>query len=273
MRTTRFLIAGLAIMFVTAACGNDDVTPQSGSTTTPSSGLDLDGRTFLSTKVTENDAPKALVAGSRIRLSFADGLISVSAGCNTTGGGEYRVVDGALVTAAMAMTEMACVDPLMAQDDWMLAFLGKHPAITLDGDTLTLTTDTTEIEMLDREVTDPDRQLVGTEWVGTTIIDGGTASSVSEDEVVRLVFGADGKVAGKTGCNQGSAPYMVDGSTITFGAFMLTKMACDAGPAGVESHVLSVLDGDTEFSIEAGSLTIMNGDIGLGFSAVSAPQE
>lgn len=216
--------------------------------------------------MTEDGSPKDLVKGSRLRLSFVDGAISVSAGCNT-GGGAYRIVDGTLVTDPLAMTEMACEDPLMAQDDWMLAFLGDHPAIVLEGDTLTLTTDTTEIEMLDREVADPDRPLVGTVWRGTSIIDGESASSIDEDAVVRLEFDGDGRVAGTTGCNQGSATYSVGGSKIAFGPFMLTKMACDETRARVESHVLTVLEGNTEFTIEASSLTIMHGNVGLVFSA------
>ncbi len=57
----RVAVAVLGLLFV-VACGSRAA----------SGGLnDLRGRTFLSTGVTENGQPKQLVAGTRIRLSFA----------------------------------------------------------------------------------------------------------------------------------------------------------------------------------------------------------
>ena len=45
------------------------------------------GRTFLSTSVTENGAPRALVDGTRIELTFAeDDRVTANAGCNIMGG-------------------------------------------------------------------------------------------------------------------------------------------------------------------------------------------
>jgi heat shock protein HslJ len=266
MRTTPALIALLVAALGFAACGNDDTdSPRTDPPTTGAPSLDLDGRTFLSTDITDDGAPKTLVAGTRIRLGFADGALSVSAGCNS-GGGDYTINDGVLVVDAIAMTEMACDDDRMAQDDWMLAVLGDSPAVALDGDTLTLTTDTVTIELLDREVADPDVPLEGTTWTATTLIDGDTATSLPDGAEVTLTF-ADGKVSGSFGCNRGSGTATIAGSTVTFGPLMTTKMACDEARGSTEAHVLSVLDGEVELAIEASSLTLMHGDVGLGLVA------
>jgi heat shock protein HslJ len=266
MRTTLILAAvGLALGSV--GCGNDDsVSPLTTSPPTePRSGLDLDGRTFLSTELTEDGEILDLVPGTRIRIAFADGSISISGSCNIAGG-PYSIEDGVLVTDALAMTEMACEEPRMSQDDAIVDFIGNRPTIALDGDTLTLTTDTMELTMLDREVSDPDRPLVDTKWFATTILDGDAASSLPEGVEVTLEF-VDGRVQGRFGCNTGGGDYVVDGATITFGPLMTTKMACDELRAKTESHVLAVLDADVEFAIEAGLLTLTNDDIGLGLSA------
>lgn len=263
MRKVTVLI--LAALLTLAACGNDDTTPGASSTTVPAA-PDLDGRTFLSTDITENGKPKTLVAGSRIRLSFTDESLSVSGGCNI-GSGPYSVVDGHLRVEPMGMTEMACDEPRMAQDDWVFAVLGDRPALQLEGTTLILTTDTVTLTLEDREVADPDRPLVGTVWVGSTLIDGDVATNAPELAKVRLTFGADGQVAVNAGCNTGGGSYEDTDTTITFGPVALTKMGCDEDRMAVESHVAAVLDGEVEFTIEAASLTLTNGDRGLGLTA------
>jgi heat shock protein HslJ len=195
-----------------------------------------------------------------------DGTLGVFAGCNS-GSGRYSIVDGALHADSFAMTEMACDDDRMAQDDWILAVLVDRPMITLDRDTLTLATDTVTLVLKDQEIVDPDRPLVGTLWKGTTLIDGGAASTSAAIEAVRMTFGADGRVAVETGCNSGHAGYEATASEISFGSLALTRMACDGDRAAVEQHVVAVLDGRVDYTIESASLTLTNGDIGLGLVA------
>jgi heat shock protein HslJ len=256
------LLAGLTL----AACGNDDADSPAGSSTTVPAGLDLDGRTFLSQSATDGGEPKTFVAGTQVTLRFADGGVSGSAGCNTMGA-DYTLDGDVLRLGDLSMTEMACDEDRMAQDEWLADLLMGAPTVALDGDTLTITGASASLELLDREVADPDRPLVGTDWTADTLLDGDAASSIAEGVVVELRFGEDGLVTIAAGCNGGSAPYEVDGSTITFGDAVLTLKACSEPEASVESHVLSVLDGEAEFEIEADRLTITNGDVGLGLLA------
>lgn len=120
-----------------------------GSRTTPAaqSAPDVDGRTFLSTGVTVGGADRALVAGSVIRLAFADGGLTVSANCNTMSG-KVRF-DGSRMTLpdGLAMTEMGCSPELMAQDRWLASLLTAGSAVTLRDQRLVLVSGSTEIAM------------------------------------------------------------------------------------------------------------------------------
>ena len=92
---------------------------------------DLDGRTFLSVEVTG----ATLVPQTQVQLSFKDGKVGASAGCNGMGG-EYEVGGGTLKVDSLAMTEMGCDPPRHEQDTWLSQLLTGRPTIQLDGDTL-----------------------------------------------------------------------------------------------------------------------------------------
>jgi heat shock protein HslJ len=145
--------------------------------------------------------------------------------------------------------------------------LAASPAITQDGDRITLATDDVTLVMLDREIADPDRPIEGTAWEVTSLINADAVSSVPEGASILL---EDGTASVQTGCNSGSGTYEVseDGTSVTFGPIAITKMACmDEQVTELEAAVLAVLDGTATVEIEAGSLTLTNGDAGLGFTA------
>jgi heat shock protein HslJ len=123
------------VVLVSAGCGDDgDDADDGGSAAgTAPEAADLDGSTFTVTDVEGQE----VVEGSTITIDFAEGLVVAAGGCNTLRGG-YTVEDGVLVVDVLASTQMACDEPLMAQDDWIGALLESGPRVTLDGDTLTL---------------------------------------------------------------------------------------------------------------------------------------
>ena len=226
----------------------------------------VEGRTFLSVDVTVNGAQHPLVANTRIQLSFNDGNLGASAGCNHIGG-TYRIDNGRLVTDAMGMTEMGCDPARHAQDEWLSSFLGSRPQLRLNGNELILEGNSTVVRMLDREVAQPDRPLTGTQWLLTSIIDGDAVSSVPEGVIATLQLSDDGNFSIQV-CNQGGGRYTVEGGTITFGDMMLTRMACEDPRGQVEAAVVAVLEaGQVGFSIDADSLTLTADGAGLGFSA------
>ena len=166
------------------------------------------------------------------------------------------------------MTEMACDEALMTQEQWFAEFLASSPTLTQDGDHVILAGTAITIDFLDREIADPDRPLEGTDWTATTLITGDAASSVPEGASLRFEAGS---VAVATGCNSGSATYELseDGTTVTLGPIALTRMACDKNDVmAFESAMVSALEGELTIEIEAGSLTLTGANGGLGFTAV-----
>lgn len=245
------------LALVLAACGAGSASP--GSSEPPGAGPDpsaLDGRTFLSTAIDG----RALVPGSRVRLSFEGGRIGASAGCNSMGG-PYAIDAGRLLVGQLATTEMGCAPALMEQDTWLAGFL-DGAAVALDGATLGLAHEGVTLTLLDREVADPDRPLVGTRWVVDGLVSGEAVTSVPAGVAASLAF-ADGRVAVEAGCNSGGAPVEIGETTLGFGALVLTEMACGADAMAVEQVVTTVLSGTVAYAIEADALTLDAGDIGL----------
>lgn len=221
---------------------------------------DLAGRVFIVTGATGHD----LVANTEITLTFDAGRIGVSAGCNQMGGG-YTIKDGTLDIGPMMSTEMACEEPLMAQDQWISAFL-PGAAIALDGDTLTLTKDGVTLTATDKKVAKPDKPLEGTTWIVESLVSNQAVSSMPQGVTASLVF-TGGKVAVDTGCNRGNGAAAIAETAITFGPIGTTKMAC-AGPAGeVEQQVLKVLAGDVAWTIDADVLSLRGAAGGLDLRA------
>jgi heat shock protein HslJ len=197
----RAVAASLSVAILASGCASGGTAGGGGSVLEPR----LDGRTFLSTAVSENGAPRPLFEDSRIRLRFEAGRLSADAGCNHLSGG-YRLEGTTLVVGQLAMTEMACMpEERMAQDTWLADLLVSQPTVTLSGDTLRVTGRTSEVQLLDREVADPDRALVGPRWQVESIVSGDAVSSIPGDAEAHLTFAADERVSGNTGCNEFSA--------------------------------------------------------------------
>jgi heat shock protein HslJ len=243
-----------------ASSGASSPTSSPGASNRPAT--TLDGRTFLSTNVQGYD----LVPGSTVRLSFQDGRLGVSAGCNQMGG-SYTVVDGHLTTGQMMSTEMGCDPPLMAQDTWIAGFL-DGAATMLAGDTLTLANNGVTMTLTDRKVADPDRPLEGTRWVVDGLVSGDAVSSVPGGVTASIVI-KNGQMLLDTGCNTGSATVTTTESTLTIGTLVVTKKACDPAATSVEQAVVATLSGPVGYTVEAGRLTLSADGSGLMLRAAS----
>jgi heat shock protein HslJ len=219
--------------------------------------VELDGRTFLSTAVTENGAARPLVEGTRIRIAFHEGRLNADAGCNQLTG-PYTVDGTTLVVDELAMTEMACQPAeRMDQDTWLAAVLAGRPTINVSGDTLVLTSGSREVTMLDREVADPDRALAGPRWRVESLIAGDAVSSTPGDAEAYFTFSTDGRISGSTGCNQFGGTYTATAGSITFSQIAMTKKACYGGANVLEMAVTVVFDGrPVPYRIDADRLTL-----------------
>jgi heat shock protein HslJ len=142
-RWTAILMILGAFALLAAGCGDDDDGDGDDAEAAAGGGVtaeDLDGRSFTSTELSGRE----LVDGSEIVLTFEDGNISAVAGCNSMSGG-YSIDEDELEVGELAQTMMACDEELMAQDDWLAAFLADGPTIQLEGDVLTLSDDGTTL--------------------------------------------------------------------------------------------------------------------------------
>jgi heat shock protein HslJ len=245
------LAAGLALLFLgsVASC-------QAAS-------LNLSGREFLSTGITDRGAPFALVPGTRVRLTFKDSTLGAAAGCNAFGG-DYQIERGRLVVEGGSMTEMGCDEARDQQDQWLFAFLGSKPTALLAGSDLTLDNGRTIMKLVDRTIAEPDLELVGPTWTVTSIADGDAVSSIPAGATATLVFRNDGTIGVDAGCNRGSGKWAASGDGITIRDLFLTKMACADPAATLEGAVLAVLNkGAIQASIKANVLTLQGGTRGL----------
>jgi heat shock protein HslJ len=246
----------LALLFATVAF----VSACSTAGGTSGSPVSLNGHTYLSTRI----QGAVLVPGTQVRLAFADGNLSASAGCNIMGGA-YSVDGDRLTTTQLSMTEMGCDEQRSRQDEWLASFLGGV-TMSLEGDTLILSDGTIKLTLLDEEVATPDQPLEGTLWILDGIVSGDAVSSVPAGVIASIQI-SGGRADVNAGCNRGGGSVEVTPDQLTFGPMMMTKMACEAGPSSVESAVVTVLSGTVAYSIDAGTLTIEAGDAGLIFRA------
>lgn len=242
------LVAGLSMALT--ACGDDPAPQEPGA-------LDLSGKTFIGDIATVADEPYPLVKGSMLRLSFEDGQIGASAGCNSMSG-TAQWTDNTLIVddGSLAMTEMGCDEPLMAQDTWFADFLTASPTLIQDSGTLTMTSGKTAIVLTDEEIAVPDASLTDTAWNLDSIVTGDTAASVPAGVSAGVEFTGDGRLLAQLGCNSGRGSYTATEDELSIDPLASTKMACDPPASEVEAAMLSVLQGEVQFTVDGVMLTL-----------------
>lgn len=84
----------------------------------------------------EADAvPAPLVAP--VTVTFEEDWVFAETGCNSARGGA-SIADGVLTAGPMATTMMACPEPQMQQEAWVVEMLEGEPSIAVSGSTLSL---------------------------------------------------------------------------------------------------------------------------------------
>jgi heat shock protein HslJ len=223
----------------------------------------LDGRDFLSTAVSQDGQPRQMVRDTRISLGFDSGAMAASAGCNIMSG-PYRVDGGLLIVEDLAVTEMGCEPDLQAQDEWLIAFFLGQPQLTLADAQLTMATDDTTIEFVDREVAEPDLPLVGPLWTVDSLISVDSVSSLPAGASASLRFDEGGRFTVETGCNSGGGGFSAENGTLVLTDMFITERACDGAPDQLEQAVLAVLLAESiTYAVDGQQLTLTAGEAGL----------
>ncbi len=218
--------------------------------------MNVVGRAFAAQSAVGFDLPSA----SNLVITFDDGQLGVSGGCNLIGGA--YTIDGNVLKApeGFMQTEMACDEPLMQLDTDVVALLSASPTLSADGDVLTITGPSSSLT-LSLQQPPADLPLEGTVWTVTSLVDGDAVSGgFSVAPTIQFV---DGSAQVFTGCNRGSAKVTVADTAIEFGPMGLTKMACQGDAMQVEAAVVAVLQGSVDYRIEGATLELIGANGGL----------
>ncbi|MGZ6299486.1 MAG: META domain-containing protein [Candidatus Limnocylindria bacterium] len=224
----------------------------------------LDGDWQLQAE-TNQGQPVPIVAGSRITMKIAGGKVSGSAACNAYGG-TIKVAGSAVTITALSMTEMACQENLMASEAAYLVALPRVTTVERSGSSMVLTGPEVELSFV---VIPPvaDANLMGTSWLLESLINGQVASSTVATATLEL--SADGALVASTGCRDLTGRYTISGSVVKVTLDPYDTIGC-ANPIGdQDAGVLRVISTQFTFSIEGQSLTLANGDRGLGYRSAA----
>ena len=246
--SNRIALAALVLVAATGCAGN-----QSGQGT-----ANLRGKVYVSSSVTEQGKPRALVEGTKVDLRFTDDdRLIANAGCNMMQG-PVSLDGGKLSVADISGTAMGCPNPeLHQQDQWLTKLLDAKPSWKLDGANLVITGADTEIVL----APEAPATLEGT-WLVDGLVTGDAVSSVPGNVKATFVF-KDGAMSVDDDCNyQGGpvgTPYEVDGQKITFKPGVSTAIACAPDVVTVERAIGATLDkGEFSYQIDRNTLTLTN---------------
>lgn len=199
-------------------------------------------------------AGESPITGSQITLDFDnEGQLGGSSGCNSFFG-HYTIEGEALTISEVGSTMMACMDNgVMEQESAYLGALAAAESYTLSDDQLTIQTAQGELVFQ----TPTDQLLENVTWVLSGIVKGDAVVSTAIDSEITATFAA-GTVAGSAGCNLYSAPYTMDGNTLTVGVMTSTEKACEQERNERETTYLAALQGIASYQIERDALTLFD---------------
>lgn len=234
-------------------------------TAQPSAAPKLPGTSWVVAEI----SGKPTLPSAMPTIQFSADQISGFSSCNQFSG-SYRQSGSSLSISQLAMTEMACLDAgVMEQEASFGAALATVSAVRSAGAAAELldASGAVVLKLTTPPPAAPDRPLEGTTWLLDTITVGETASSVVAGSQVTAQF-ADGQLTGKA-CNNYRASAVLNGDHLTIGAVMSTKMAChEPGVSEQEVQVFALLPKVTGFTVKSDRLTLTTADgSSLGFIA------
>lgn len=256
-RTRRLVAALVAVGAVAAACGRP-AAPAGG--TSPS----YDG-TWQLADGSGPGGPVPIVHGHRITLDIAGEAIGGTAACNGYGGDARIAGDTFTVAGGVAVTDMACADPVMESEAAYLEALSGAIAIARERDTLSLSGP--RIELRFRLVpAPPTAELVETDWQLESLLTG-AGGTVTSAAPARLFLAAGGGVSGSTGCRRFDGRWIERGDEILF-TELAAEGDCEPRLRDQDAHVLSVLGDGFRATIDGRTLRVVSdGENGLTYSA------
>ena len=268
---SKLSVSMVAFVLLTAACGTEvsnagtdrlpDDDQASGADDSPS----LDGDWLLIDATIDGKA-LALDPDYDITLLIMASQVSGRAACNGYGG--TASIDGtAFSIGDVGQTEMGCEPSVMDLEASYVAALGKVTTAHRTAEALTLTSEHVDL-VFETIASVPTAELVGTEWLLDSIIEGDAVSSTnSSADQATLVLNADGTFTGTTGCRDLAGEYVVAGGSVQFTSWG-AEGECPTELVSQDSQVITVLEGPFTVTIDGGRLTMTApGGEGLSYTA------
>ncbi|HEU0236532.1 MAG TPA: META domain-containing protein [Candidatus Limnocylindrales bacterium] len=131
MGRTGLLLVVVSIAVLAGCAAAPSTEPPAAATPIP-----LDGTSWVAVSINDTNT----VLGAMPTLAFDGDRVSGSTGCNTFGGTVVSEADGRVRFVDVVMTEIACADPIGAQEAAFLAILGAPAELAVDEGMLFLTT-------------------------------------------------------------------------------------------------------------------------------------
>jgi len=199
------------------------------------------------------------VPDTSITLSFGlDGQLSGIDGCNRFSG-TYEAKDNKLTMKSSATATSACTGFVMKQATDFIGALSSVISYDLQSDKLTLK-DVSGNELV-RLIPLKAASLTDTKWNAISYNNGkGMMVNVLSDVQITAVFGRDGKVTGRSGCNSYDAKYQTDGLKITVQPAVTTKMACAAPVMDQEQLYLKAMEKAAKYQVGVDMLELRDAD-------------
>ena len=204
------------------------------------------------------------VPGFPITLSIDGAAASGRAACNSYFG-TVSVAGTTVSFAEMGQTLMGCEPAVQEAETTFLTALMTVDGFTRNGDRLTLFGPGVDLRF-DQVVPTPTSDLVGTDWVLDTLIEGNAASSVSGDPAT-LLLQSDGTLTASTGCRTLTGRW-IDNAGVIVVPELSADGQCSDELSKQDSLVVTVIGDEFRAEVNGDTLTLtsMGGD-GLGYRA------
>ena len=269
MRISPLIASGIIILALMVAGCTTPATQSPATTTavpTVPPGSPIVGSWVLESMVSAG-SPVVLVPGTTISALFGpEGRISGSDGCNQYSG-TYMVSGSQLqVSPALASTMMACPTQIMDQATTYTRILLVPASWQVSGDRLTIQAGQSILVYVKQvptpattvpPVATPAAPPIGSwDLTSMTYMSGGSSVTVMPAGVINAIFGQDGKVQGYAGCNDYSAAYTTNGSSMAVSGTVKTTQSCGGQLDTQERAYLGVLGTAARFENIGTQLTI-----------------
>jgi heat shock protein HslJ len=186
---------------------------------------------------------RELVENTQITLSFANGKVSGSDGCNRFHSSYAVKGEELTIDPRVASTRSACPEPIMEQASAFITALGSTRSTRLDAEQLSLLD---ESGALLATFTAQPAEVAGARWDVLGYNNGrGGVTSLIRGTSLTIEFAEDGSLSGSAGCNRFKATYSVNGTRMQIGPAAATRRLCEE-PQGVmeqEAAFLKALEG------------------------------